>query len=56
MNAQNIEPKTFAIADSPVESDIVYQMVFSVTELTPYICSLSNLESGQHDFSEINKR
>ena len=35
---------------------MVYSVLLEVTGLTPYICSLSYLDQGDVDFSQINKR
>jgi len=38
-------------SDKEPQSDNVYTMKLTVSELTPYICSLSHLESGEIDFT-----
>lgn len=46
---------SFVTDQEPVD-DNVYTMKLTVAQLTPYICSLSHLESGEVDFTQINKR
>lgn len=44
------------ISDDETFSDTVYSMKIKVSQFVPYICSLSRLETGEADFSQINKR
>lgn len=44
------------ISDEETFSDTIYSTSIRVSQFVPYICSLSRLETGDADFSQINKR
>lgn len=37
----------FQVVPKLPDTDVIYSMEFTVSDLTPYICSLSHLESGK---------